>query len=94
MRVGGQLLLVVEHFGRAIGAMHFDSAKLRVYQPDQLDAVGQVFIHLGVDFISSARLGDIVQCRTEVLRQTRSLFFMRGTIVVGERCIATANGGY
>ena len=51
-----------------------------------------VTIHLDVNFISPARPGDVVRCRSEVVRKTRSLCFMRGTIMAKERCVATANG--
>jgi uncharacterized protein (TIGR00369 family) len=51
-----------------------------------------VTVHLDVNFIAAARLGDFVECRTEVVRKTRSLCFMRGSIMVDSRCIATASG--
>ena len=48
-------------------------------------------IHLDVSYLSPAKLDDLVQCRVEVVRKTRSLTFLRGDIVVDANCIATAN---
>jgi acyl-coenzyme A thioesterase PaaI-like protein len=49
-------------------------------------------IQLDLNFVAAGRLGDFVECRTEVVRRTRSLFFMRGTLLVGERPVASASG--
>ncbi len=49
-------------------------------------------IQLDVHFVEAVQIGDFVEARCEVVRRTRSLVFMRGTLVVGERTVATANG--
>lgn len=49
-------------------------------------------IHLAVNFTAAARVGHIVRTTPVVARQTRSLCFMRGEFLVGDVCVATADG--
>lgn len=59
------------------------------------DAVGhhnQVTVQLDVQFVSAAELGELLIGRGEVMRRTSSLFFLRGTVEVAGRVIASANG--
>jgi uncharacterized protein (TIGR00369 family) len=49
-------------------------------------------IHLAVNFISGANVGELIQCRAEVIRKTYSLVFLRGEIYSDERTIATSEG--
>jgi uncharacterized protein (TIGR00369 family) len=51
-----------------------------------------VTAHLDVNFISGARVGELVSCRAEVVRKARSMCFMRGDIMAGGRIVATASG--
>ena len=53
---------------------------------------GAVTAHLGVNFLAAARKGELVTCRTEIVRKTRALYFPRGDIMQGGRCVATASG--
>src|ERR1700743_1564991 len=46
----------------------------------------QATVHLDVHFV------DVVQVRAKIIRRQRSLIFMSGEMVVGERLVATANG--
>lgn len=43
-------------------------------------------------FISGAEVGSLVEILSEVVHATKSLIFMRGTAVVGDRVIATCSG--
>ena len=52
----------------------------------------QATVHLDVHFIDAVQIGEFVEARCRVLRRTRSLIFMSGEFVVGERMVATANG--
>ena len=52
----------------------------------------QATVQLDVHFIDAVQVGEFVECRAEVVRRTRSLIFMAGELVVGERVVATANG--
>lgn len=51
-----------------------------------------VTITLTLDFITAAQTGDRITCHPEIVRKTRSLYFLRGDLMVGSRVIATANG--
>ena len=42
--------------------------------------------------IDAVQVGEFVECRAKVVRRTRSLVFMSGELVVGDRVVATANG--
>ena len=43
-------------------------------------------------FVDAVQIGEFVECRCKVVRRTRSLVFMSGELVVGERVVATAYG--
>lgn len=49
-------------------------------------------ISLKVDFLAAGQIGERIICRTEILRKTRSLYFMRGDLMAGTRIVATASG--
>ncbi len=49
-------------------------------------------ISLNCDFLSSARVGDWVQARGEITRQTRSVVFCRGELLCKDRVLLTAKG--
>lgn len=52
----------------------------------------QATIQLDVHFVDAVQIGEFVEARCEVVRRTRSMMFMRGTLGVGERVVATASG--
>lgn len=59
------------------------------------DAAGQkpcATVQLNVHFVGAMQLGEFAEIAAEVVRSTRSLVFLRGTMTVGERIIATADG--
>jgi acyl-coenzyme A thioesterase PaaI-like protein len=49
-------------------------------------------VELSVHFISGMMLGEFAVVRSEVIRATRSLVFLRGVMTVGERVVATGEG--
>jgi acyl-coenzyme A thioesterase PaaI-like protein len=49
-------------------------------------------VHLSTHFIAPARLGDFVECEAEVMRTTRTLVFVRGTLMVDDRTCISAEG--
>lgn len=51
-----------------------------------------VTAQLQMHFVSSAKPGDFVVGRPEIIRQTRQLIFTRGLFSVGDRTIASADG--
>ena len=56
------------------------------------DRKPQATIQLNVHFVDAVQVGEFVEARCEVVRRTKSLVFMRGTLVVGERVVATLDG--
>jgi len=52
----------------------------------------QATVHLDVHFIDAVQIGDFVEAKCRVVRRTRSLIFMSGEFMVGDRTVATANG--
>lgn len=59
------------------------------------DAAGQrpcATVHLAVQFVGAVKLGEFAAIRVEVVKTTRSLVFLRGTMAVDGRTVATADG--
>jgi uncharacterized protein (TIGR00369 family) len=52
----------------------------------------KVTVQLDTHFLSTAQDGEFVEARCRVVRQTRSLLFMSGTLSVGTRAVATSSG--
>jgi uncharacterized protein (TIGR00369 family) len=49
-------------------------------------------IELNIQFVDGVKLGEFVEAEAEVVRATRSLVFMRATMHVGKRTVASTNG--
>jgi acyl-coenzyme A thioesterase PaaI-like protein len=49
-------------------------------------------IELSMHYVSSVDIGEFVEMECEIIRMTRSIAFMRGTLSVGSRIVATAEG--
>lgn len=49
-------------------------------------------VQLNTHFISPARIGEFVESRAEVMRATRTVVFVRGMLVVGDRTVVSADG--
>jgi uncharacterized protein (TIGR00369 family) len=47
---------------------------------------------LNSDFVSAARIGDWIEGEGKVIRNGRSLIFVRGEVTVGERVVLAATG--
>jgi acyl-coenzyme A thioesterase PaaI-like protein len=52
----------------------------------------QATVHLDVHFVDAVQIGEFVEMHGKVVRRTRSLIFMSGELMVGDRVVATANG--
>ena len=52
----------------------------------------QATVQLDMHFIDAVQIGEFVEAKCRVVRRTRSLVFMAGELVVGDRVVATANG--
>src|SRR6188474_1467362 len=51
----------------------------------------QATVHLDVHFVHAVQIGEFVEAKCKVVRRTRSLIFMSGEFMVGDRTVATAN---
>jgi uncharacterized protein (TIGR00369 family) len=49
-------------------------------------------IELSMHYVSSVNIGEFVEADCEIVRMTRTLAFMRATLTVGTRIVATAEG--
>jgi acyl-coenzyme A thioesterase PaaI-like protein len=56
------------------------------------DRQPQATIQLDMHFIDAVQIGEFVEARAHVVRRTRSVIFMSGTLLVGSRVVATATG--
>lgn len=43
------------------------------------------------EFAAPAKVGDLVECRGEVIRKTRSLIFCRGQLTVGDKIVVNCS---
>jgi acyl-coenzyme A thioesterase PaaI-like protein len=58
----------------------------------RLPHTSQVTIQLSTMLWSEARVGDFIEGRSEVVQVTSTLTFIRGTLSIGNRMIASAEG--
>lgn len=49
-------------------------------------------VQLAVQFIGAVQLGEFAEISVEVMKTTRSIVFLRGTMTVGDRIVASADG--
>ncbi len=49
-------------------------------------------IQFEMQFLSSARIGEFIELRPEVVRRTASLVFLRGVLTADVRSVAAASG--
>ena len=51
-----------------------------------------VTVELSVQFMDAAQINQLIVCRVEILRKTRTMYFIRGDMRAGERLVASASG--
>ncbi|MBF9032688.1 PaaI family thioesterase [Rhodobacterales bacterium HKCCE2091] len=56
------------------------------------DRAPVVTIQMDVKFVAAGIAGDWIHCTPEIVRRTRSITFIRGDILSGDRLVATASG--
>jgi uncharacterized protein (TIGR00369 family) len=49
-------------------------------------------ISLNIEYVGAVHIGDFVEAHCEIVRITRSVIFMRSTLKVGDRIVATGSG--
>jgi uncharacterized protein (TIGR00369 family) len=52
----------------------------------------QATIELSIRFVDAVQEGEFVESIPEIVRKTRSVIFVRGTLMVASRIVATADG--
>lgn len=76
---GGMLMTLAD---RALGVGAWDAA----------GGKPSVTIQFDMQFLSAVKMGEFAELTPELVRLTRSLVFMRGTLTVGGKAAAAANG--
>jgi uncharacterized protein (TIGR00369 family) len=56
------------------------------------DAAGSVTLDLSTQFIGAGRIGEPLDSVSEILRETRRLVFVRGTVEQGDHLVAAFHG--
>jgi uncharacterized protein (TIGR00369 family) len=56
------------------------------------DFAPQATVQLGVQFVSPAQIGETVIAHPRLVRKTRRMMFLDGTLTAGDRIVATASG--
>ena len=59
---------------------------------EQIGRVPAATIQLDMQFVDAVRPGDFVELDADIVRATRSVVFVRGSLTVAERSIAMASG--
>lgn len=57
-----------------------------------IDGARSVTLNLDCDFVASARPGEWLEGEAEIIRQTRSMVFVRGSIRCGENIVLSISG--
>lgn len=80
--------------GRIHGGMllSFADQAMGLSASHQTGSLAQATIQLGLQFTAAVEVGDFVEARPTIARLTKSLAFMTGVFVVGDRVVATASG--
>lgn len=76
---GGMLMTLAD---RALGVAAWDAAGGRPVVTVQFD----------MQFLSAVKMGEFAEMTPEVVRATKTLMFMRGSLMAGGRAAASANG--
>lgn len=76
---GGMLMTLADRMLGAVGRAHNENRP-------------QATVHLDVDFLAPVRIGDVVVGRGRIRRNTRTLMFIGGTLVVDDTTVVEANG--
>jgi uncharacterized protein (TIGR00369 family) len=72
--------------------MAFADQALGLAAWEVIGGLPQATIQLDTQFIAPVAEGEFVEARAQMVRRTRTILFMRGTLVVGERTVASCQG--
>jgi len=83
-----------EHMGTLHGGalMTFADIALGFAVVTALGAPTCATLQLQIQFVSTARVGELVTCRPEIIRRTNQVVFVRGLFIAHEKPIASAEG--
>ncbi len=56
------------------------------------DQAPQATVQLSYQFLDAVKLGEFIVAKCTVLRRTKSLVYVDGKILVGDRCVGSAQG--
>lgn len=73
---GGVLMTFADYAGCMAASNHYDGET-------------NVTVSFNAEFVAAGRIGDLVTCRCDVTRKTRSMGFVRGKVRSGEDVILT-----
>lgn len=92
------LLVEPRHANNHLGTIHggvvmtFADIALGVAAARALGSSNCVTTQLNTHFVATAKVGDLVTCKPELVRQTPQIYFVRGLIKSGEKTIAACDG--
>lgn len=72
--------------------MAYADRALGMYGRHATGGQAQATAQLDVHFVSSVQIGEVVMLEPELIRRTRSIMFLRGTLMVDTRIVAIATG--
>jgi uncharacterized protein (TIGR00369 family) len=78
--VHGGVLMTLSDVGMGLGVV------------DELGGLNCLTAELQIQFVATAKLGEFLVCKPELVRNAKSMLFMRGLIMVEGRIIASISG--
>lgn len=89
-RMHGALITTLADQGLAQAALTVRNA----HSEKQYSLSDQATIHLDVHFLKGVEIGEFVSSRCEVTRETGSMSFVRGLLLVGDEAVCSAQGTF
>jgi acyl-coenzyme A thioesterase PaaI-like protein len=84
----------VSGYAHGAALMTFSDAVLGYKVWDETDRAACVTIAQQTSFVGSGRLGDLVQCRPQLVRKTREIVFVRGDFFADGKIVFTAQSAW
>ena len=84
--------------GNLVGIVHggmlltFADRALSIVVRDAIEGAPAVTIEMSSQFVGAAQIGDLIETVPEIVRQTSSLVFVRGTLTSRGRSLAAVTG--
>ena len=89
-RMHGALITTLADQGLALAAI----TSRNVLSEQQYTLDDQATIHLDIHFLRGVNIGEFLFSRCEVTRETASLSFVRGLLLVGDDAVCSAQGTF